>query len=348
MRKKIKLMKIGSIDTLVLFGGGKLMVEFAKIARKKGIKPYIFAVKRHLEENIYHQPPTTLRQKLREEKINYFEETDINKNSKLKSFITEKTIGIGLGEVYTFKAETIALFKQKLFDFMVIKLPQYRGGAHFSWQILRGDKIGCWNIQMINTEMIQAVFDSGEILDKKEYKIPDSARIPDDYFNIAHKEAIKLFVKFIDDSISGKKFQLKEIDNKQSLFLPRLYTLKQGYINWSWNQEEICRFICAFDNPYAGATTFIQGRKVLLKDCSLVKTDGKFHPFISGIIYRKQDNSIFVAVKDGGLIIKNVLYNNKNIIDDLNLGSRFYTPFRYLDEALSYEAEYNANGIINK
>ena len=341
-------MQIGPIDTLILFGGGELMVEFAKLARNRNIQPYLFCVKRHLEEKISKGSILTLKQMLINENITFYEEPDINRNKILKSIITEKTIGIGLGEAYTFKEKTISLFKRRLFDFMVIRLPKYRGGAHFSWQILRGDKVGCWNIQLINKEMIPAKFDSGAILIKKEYKIPQTAKIPQDYFDIANREAIKLYMKFINDLQNGKKFSLHTINNSNSLYLPRLYTLKNGYINWSWNNNEIYKFICAFDEPYAGASTFIQSKKVLIKDCTMIYTDGAFHPFISGLIYRKNPNSVFVATSNGGLAINTVLFENKNIINNLMLGSRFYTPHQYLDAALRFEAEYGNSGLKSK
>ncbi|MDC4226431.1 MAG: hypothetical protein MPW15_19820 [Candidatus Manganitrophus sp.] len=121
--------KIGPIDRLVLFGGGPLMVAFAKEAIKRKIKTTLFAVKRHLEEALEGGAGPTLREVLEKEKIPFFHVDDINRAPELRSAVSIGTIGIGLGETYTFSKETIALFQGKLFDFMTIRLPQYRGGS---------------------------------------------------------------------------------------------------------------------------------------------------------------------------------------------------------------------------
>src|SRR3972149_985364 len=210
--------------TLILFGGGSLIVEFARKSIKRNIKTYIFAVTRHLEEVIDIENSLTLKAALEREGIPFYHTKDINDSPELKSVVSNDTIGIGVGEAYTFNKETIDLFKGRLFDFMVIRLPQYRGGAHFTWQILRRDRIGCWNIQIINEEMIPGVYDSGEILKTREYDISQWARIPQDYFRTSNEEALKLFIEFMDEIQEGKEFKLNRLEENISSYFPRLYT----------------------------------------------------------------------------------------------------------------------------
>lgn len=346
-RMKKKTIRLDCIDALILFGGGELLVEFAEESIGRGMKTYIFAVKRHLEENIRNK--LTLEKVLRSEKIPFFCCSNINKSKKLRSIVNNRTIGVGLGEAYTFDKNTIALFKRRLFDFMTIKLPQYRGGAHFTWQILRKSRIGAWNIQVINEEMIPGIFDSGEILKVREYKIPENVKIPADYYDIANREGLKLFKEFLDDIDSRRKFRLKKISGELSTYFPRLFTLKHGFINWGWNTDEIERFICAFDKPYPGASTFICGKKVFLKACRMVKNEGRFHPFMSGLIYRVTGKAVFVAINDGSLEIKSILdERGNNITHKLKSGQRFYTPCKYLEAAMLFQAEYNDKGLVNK
>lgn len=343
--------KVGAVDTLILFGGGQLMVEFAKESLRRGIKTYVFAVKRHLEEVIDIKTGVTLSRALKKEKIPFYHVKDINKSSDLKAIIAKgkNAVGIGLGEAYTFSKKTIDLFGGRLFDFMIIRLPQYRGGAHFTWQIFRNDRIGCWNIQLINEEMIPGVYDSGEILKTREYAIPEHARIPQDYFNISNKEALKLFIEFMDEVQEGKEFELTRLQEDISSYFPRLYTLKHGFINWSWDIDEIETFICAFDNPYPGASTFLNGKRLFLKNCKAEHSEGKFHPFMAGLIYRIYNGSVFIAAKDGALMVRNVLdEKGNNIIQDLKVGQRFYTPLKYLEDAMLFSAEYDTEGLVRK
>lgn len=339
--------QVGPIDNLILFGGGLLVVEFAKEAIKKGIKTHIFAVKRHLDEIINGK--NSLQKILKKEKISYYCVKDINSSPKFKSLILKKTMGIGLGEAYTFSKETVKMFNGNLFDFMVIRLPQYRGGAHFTWQILQGDKKGCWNIQVINEEMVPGVYDSGKVLKTKKYKIPEWAKIPADYFKVARDEGLKLFREFIGEVKYGKKFKLIKLQENNSSYFPRLYTLNHGFINWSWNSAEIEKFICAFDEPYIGASTFIDGTRVFLKNCQAKRSEGEFHPFMSGLIYRIYNNCVFVATKGGAIAIGKVLdKKGNNVIKSLKVGQRFYTPLKYIEEAMHFEASYDSEGLVKK
>ncbi len=344
-------LKIGAIDTLILFGGGQLLVDFAEESLKRGIKTYVFAVTRHLEEVIDIKTGLTLAKAMRKQKIPFYQVKDINRSSELKAIIakSKNAMGIGLGEVYTFSKKTIILFGGRLFDFMVIRLPQYRGGAHFTWQILRKDRIGCWNIQLINEEMVPGVYDSGEILKTRGYAIPEQARIPQDYFKIAHEEALKLFIEFLDEVRKGKEFKFTKLQENLSSYFPRLYTLKHGYINWSWDTDEIETFICAFDEPYPGASTFLNGRRFFLKDCNSQYSEGKFHSFMAGLIYRIYNGSVYIAAKGGSLIVKQVLdEKGNNIIRALKVGQRFYTPLKYLEDAMLFNAEYDTEGLVKR
>lgn len=339
-------LKIGTVDTLVLFGGGELLIKFARESIKRKIKTSIFAVTRHLDEIIDIENSLTLKEALEKEGMPFFHTKDINDSPELRSVVSEDTIGIGVGEAYTFNKETIDLFKGRLFDFMVIRLPQYRGGAHFTWQILRRDRIGCWNIQLINEKMIPGVYDSGEILKTREYTIPQWARIPKDYFRASSEEAVKLFIEFMDEIQEGKEFHPARLQENYSSFFPRLYTLNHGFINWSWEADDIEAFICAFDEPYPGTSTFLDGRRVFLKKCQAEYGEGRFHPFMSGLIYRIYKGSVFIAMKDAALIVRNVSdEKGNNIVPNLRVGQRFYTPQKYLEEAMLFNAEYGTEGL---
>lgn len=340
--------KIGPIDKVILFGGGALVVAFAKAARARGLQVVVFAVNRHLEEIVDEENRLTLALALEKASIPFFPSSDINAAQELAPLMDGKALGIGLGEAYTFNLETIAGFGGKLFDFMVIKLPQYRGGAHFTWQILREDPVGCWNIQAINEEMIPGVFDSGEVIKTRAYTLPPWVRIPADYFKVAHEEGIALFLNFLDEIQAEKVFDLRKLEDTDSSYFPRLSTINQAFIDWSWNAEEIVRFIAAFDDPYPGAMTFIEGRRVILKKSSLAPETFQSHPFLSGLIYRIEGSHVFIAAKTGAIRVEAVLdLDGADRIPDLRLGQRLYTPIKNLEAAMCYRANYDTEGLVN-
>jgi len=336
----------GPVDTLILFGGCMSVVDFARDAKKRGLKTYVFAAPRHLSETFREEQDATFEMILKKSKIPFFSAVDINTSPDLPRVVTSRSLGLGLGEVYTFSRATIDLFQGRLFDFMVINLPRYRGGAHFTWQILRNDRTGCWNIQRINEEMVPGVFDSGEILKSREYILPPSARIPADYFRAARAEAQNLFTEFICEVQAGASFRPMALQEQFRSYFPRLYTLRHGFIDWSWTGEEIERFICAFDEPYAGASSFLAGARVFLKSCQMEYADGPFHPFMAGLIYRIEGSTLYVAVNGGSLIIRHIAdENGADISSRLKPGQRLFTPAALLEDAMLFDAEYDANGL---
>ena len=64
---------------------------------------------------------------------------------------------------------------------MGIPLPRYRGGAHFSWMIMQNEKNNGACLQLINEDMVQGVYDSGEILLEIKFKNNSNWNI-NDYF----------------------------------------------------------------------------------------------------------------------------------------------------------------------
>ena len=53
-----------------------------------------------------------------------------------------------------------------------------------------------------------------------------------------------------------------------STYWPRLKTDINGWVDWSLKIDSIERFICAFDEPYSGAKTFLGNKTVSLKSVS--------------------------------------------------------------------------------
>ena len=83
-----------------------------------------------------------------------------------------------------------------------------------------------------------------------------------------------------------------------------------GWINWDWDGEDIESFVNAFSDPYDGAKTRITRNEnmiIYLKKVSCIK-NRRFHPFISGIIYRKYENKPYVACEKT-IIVKSIRLN---------------------------------------
>ncbi len=331
-------MNFGKIDHIVLLGGARLLAEFAPHVKKQ-FQTTAFIAPRHFSEKV--SDSETLGDSIKRNQIPFLIIDDINKRPEAEKAITSRTLGIGLGPAWEFKKDIIDKFGGKLVNFMGIRLPRYRGGAHYTWQILRGNKVGACNLQIIKENI-----DSGEVIKNEEYALPSTARIPRDYFDVAMVEEISFLNKFLAEVKAQKDFSLTKLDESTAEYYPFLSTVNQAFIDWNWSGGDIAKFICAFDEPYAGASTFIDGKLIRLKNCTLDKNEKPFHPFASGVIFRKWGNALYVATTQGALIVRGIFdETGKDLMQSIAVGQRIYTPLKFLDEAMRFSVVYDSKGL---
>ena len=333
------------VKNLILFGGARLLADFAVYAKQS--LPYeltVFSSKRHLDELIAGSKKT-LRQILKKNKISFYDSVDINRDKNLKATVKPGTLGIAFGAAWVFEKKTVKLFQKKyLLDLMGIDLPRYRGGAHYTWMILHQNGQAAANLQVI--EGGQDAFHRGSIIRSLRYELPAKLERPIDYFNFISAKELTFLKEFFQEIENKKNYKFTKLKEDESSYYPFLSTAEQGFINWQWSGEQIERFINAFDEPYAGASTYINNQIVNLKDSFLLPTQENYHPFTSGIIVRKDKTAAYAAVTDGILQIRKILdAKGKNIFRQVELGDRFHTPFSKLDSAMTFKAIYNSQGL---
>jgi methionyl-tRNA formyltransferase len=337
-------MKFSKIDKLIMFGGSYLMAELIKqkIAKKLDLELVVFSSERHLDEQI---GSTTLKKIFKKNKIKFYNSDDINKDPNLKSEVTPRTIGIALGAAWTFDKKIVNYFsKNHLLDLMGLDLPRYRGGAHYTWQILHQNLKGVTNMQIILGGAKTLHY--GKVIDRIEYNLPENLTKPIDYFNFIMIKEADFLVKFLTKLNNGDNFKLVKLDESKSAYYPFLSTEFNGLINWNWPSRDIYLFINAFDEPYKGASTYLNDYKVYLKDSELLPSSDKYHPFTSGIVVRKDKSGIYVALQGSIIKIKKVMdAKGKNFINKIELGDRLYTPMIELDKAAQFSASYSAKGL---
>lgn len=331
-------MKFNHIEKLILFGGSRILTEFAYFLKRNiSFDIVVFSSKRHLSELVPGKK-ITLGVFLKKNKIRFYNSENINKDKKLKKEVTPNSLGIAFGASWVFEKPTVLLFKKNhLLDFMGIDLPRYRGGAHYTWQILHENRQGCVNLQIVDGG--NDTFHKGEILNRENFTLPKELKTPLDFFDFISKKETDFLEKFLDDLKSGKDFKPQRIDESKSSYYPFLNAKMNGFIDWSWSGKDIYLFINAFSDPYAGASTFVNGKRVFLKNCRLLKEEEKYHPFSAGIVVRKDKNSIYIASRGNLLAVEGVL--------NVSVGDRFFTPSTELDKAVMFKTIYVSSGLKN-
>ena len=321
---------LGPIKELILLGGGKLLLDLALWAKSEKLRVKVITSLRHEKEYINKKKLSIC---LKNQNIDYIITKDINSNL-VKNFLknVKDPFYLSCSGAWIFNSLTISsLFKNKLFNYHSTGLPQNRGGGGYSWQIMMGIKFGYCTLHLVNDKI-----DEGPIIENEEFIFPASARKPVEFQKIAEKKNFEFIKNFLLKYKYKKKILKSNLQQDHlSTYWPRLNSNLNAWINWSMNSEELERFICAFDDPYGGAKTLVNGKIVKIKDVQLSTQDGPFHSYQNGIVFRKGKNWLCVSIKNFTLIIKEILdEKNMDIFEKIKVGDRFTTPFSKLELSL--------------
>jgi len=326
------------IDNFILIGGHRMLVDLSKIILNKSYKLDLIIDKFHLGMMIDEK--TTLKKSLEDENIKYnVISSDRLTVKDLKKYVNKNTIGVSISSPWILSRKIIDLFNGRLLNIHTSNLPKNKGGGGYSWQIMMNDMSGGICIHKVDEGI-----DSGDIVLSYKFTYPNTCNIPSDFNNYLEPFEQKIIREFMNKIGEWSEFPSIKQKQYEAEYWPRLNTKVHGYIDWSWNGDQIKYFIDAFDDPYVGAATFINGHEVHVKKCEKILNKNYIHPFQSGIIYKRTKSKIYIAGLKYSLIIKFV-ENFKGIsyIDKIRLGDRFYTPYEYIEKSFSKRVFYKAD-----
>lgn len=344
-----------ALKNIVLIGGGDLMVASAHIFKNTGFNLSVISANRHIDEKLVLKNDTL---KAACSRLNLTSHTlnDINllSTEELSTIIPENSMAICFGPAWIFNDKVIEIFHYGMFNINAIPIPHYLGGAHYTWQLLNKNNEGGCFFQQITDKV-----DQGDIFAKHEFGISPTATTPNDYFIENVEQGVCFIKKLAISLIEETPFTpspYKEL-NEHRLYLPRLRTDKQAYINWLWTAQNIVSFCQGFDAPYMGAASFIQNKELRFKKMKLITlTDNQnndipaMHPFCAGLVIRKIKKTAYtqiIVAAIGGFIELHNVYDEhgkcmKHIIKE---GMRIHTPQKTLDEAISYHVSIDGQGF---
>ncbi len=333
------------MKNLFIIGGNRLneiypFQSIIDINKKFKFKLFIYTENLHLKKKINRRE--NFNHFLNKKKMNFTSVTDYNnlvyKISKDLKQIKKKSYCLLLNSLFIAKKDLIKLFKGRIYNIHTGLLPNQRGAAVQTWQIMSRLKKSAVTIHKVTTQI-----DEGNIIFEK--KINCEGVVNEKDFNkIASKKEKFLLNKLFDNIKNNKKLIGKKQKSAYSIYMPRLNTLTHSFINWSWHAKDIVSFINAFSEPFQGARTFISKNLIVIKKAKIYKEKQSFHPFQFGIVYRVDKNYVYVAAK--GCVVKiekKSLKNSSNLI-----GKRFYTPIKFLESALQSRAVHFPKKIIIK
>lgn len=320
------MINIPKIKKLLIIGGDEITLEICDFIKSKKIDFFIVSSKRNLGNKIGN---STFKEELKKRKINFSEINQLNKSKEFnKKYNDKNSLYLCMSSPWIFKNKMINKIKALILNSHGTRLPQYRGGASFSWEIMSRVRFGFNNLYKLDDKI-----DTGQILTYKEFLYPVGLRTPKNYFDYYKKNQISFLKEELGKLFDSKQsYKPKSQINYLSSYFPRLNSKIHGWVDWSIEFEDLSFFINAFDDPYEGCKTFYQNKQVKIKSTLINYEDPKFNTYKSGIIYRKGPSWICVAAKGGSIIIEKVIYKNQNIINKLKTGERFFSPQKYLEQ----------------
>ncbi len=258
----------------------------------------------------------------------------------------KKTLFISIGARWIFKSHHIHdMFHRNLVNFHGARLPYDAGAGSLSWRILKNDRINNMLVHCVDEGI-----DTGDILSYKTSLFPSYCKIPQDFIDVYRQELLLLYSEFVKDLKSGKSFCRIKQTAYNGTYYPRLNTELNAWIDWHISDDDIYRFINAFDDPYGGAATFLNDSAVRLKGVHRHGGEQNGHPFMAGMVMRCHKDWVVVQTASGDqcLIVEKVLTKDgENILSSLKAGDRFHTPSKYLDDAMSTRVKYNSKGLVS-
>lgn len=260
------------------------------------------------------------------------------KEKKIKHLVTSKLtiknlnhldlkngLFISAGSPWVFSKEIIKKFGKHFYNVHQSPLPSMRGSVS-SYIIL-------YDIRAFQTclHKVEPGIDTGNVVYRKSFIIPSSLKLPNEinvFLQSKNREMVKDFlISFEKEDLLNEKQ-----NNYFSSYNKRLFSDINGWIDWSMNVDDLDRFIRAYGNPYGGASTFLFDSPVKIEDIEKSKNEPARHPEEIGTVLRKFEDYLVVSVNGGSLYMKKIMVNNKNIIQKISAGDKFYTKSTILDQ----------------
>jgi methionyl-tRNA formyltransferase len=322
---------IGNKKVLHVFGGGIYVKYAIEIAKSHGWKIVLRTGERFLKD---------LENYDEDEDVNVLVGNSLTKLIEQGGTPEKNNIGISFSAPWVIPKAIIDMFNGHLYNLHNQPLPRFRGGGGSSWNILMHDRQGGSSIHLLVPEI-----DAGPIFASTQFIFPESLIYPKDFDGYGIEKAICLLNSWLPNLLkTGDPGTPVQNNDAESEYWPRLNANIHGWIDWGWSLEHILSFCNAFSLPHRGAKTTLNGEIIHLSKVESSIQKETFHPFQTGIIYKRIGDTLHVAHPDGTLIVEEFQFESAEF--KILLGDRLHTPREVLEEALTKRIQYSPDGAV--
>ncbi|HET6875917.1 MAG TPA: methionyl-tRNA formyltransferase [Jatrophihabitans sp.] len=194
------------------------------------------------------------------------------------------------------KPDLLAVPNRGCIGFHASMLPRHRGHAPVNWAILRGET-STGNTMML----LDPGADTGDIVDQVPIPIGPTDTCASVYREVGRAGA-RLLIKHLPGLLDGTAPRRPQRRDEGNL-LPRR-TPDMGIVDWNRPAREVYDWIRALTDPYPGAFTLLDGRRVLIwAACLPARDEGRQMGGRPGEILDVGADGVRVAVADGSVLI---------------------------------------------
>jgi len=219
------------------------------------------------------------------------------KDKEVEVFLKDKYIDYIFSINYLFiVGETLLNHPKKYsINFHGSLLPKYRGRTPHVWAIINGE-----NETGITAHLMEKECDSGSIV--KQFKMPidynDTGASILDKFNAIYPEILN---DVINDINSDDLKIVKQEKEFATYFGKR--TPDDGEINWNWQKERIRNWVRAQAEPYPGAFTYLNDKKIIIDEISY-SDYGFSGEELNGTVVKVVNKQPYIKTPNGIVILK--------------------------------------------
>ena len=201
-----------------------------------------------------------------------------------------------------------AMPKYGTFNVHAALLPKYRGAAPINWAVINGEtETG------VTTFFLDHDIDTGRIIDRKTFAIPDDADVEyvyDGLMELGAELALETVEKVLKgDGVVESKEQSDYADDKELPVAPKIFK-ETCEINWNQSAKKVYDFVRGL-SPYPGAwgNVILNDKLMMLKVFKTQKTD-KTTILEPGILYAEKGH-LYVSCADSLLEILQLQQSGK-------------------------------------
>ena len=230
----------------------------------------------------------------------FFDDARINRPQRLKQLGRARAdAAISVNWLTLMGEEALGQFPRGVINAHAGDLPRYRGNACPNWAILAGEREIA-----LTLHRMAAGLDAGPVLAQRRLALDDTVYIGDVY-RFMEENVPSMFVEVLNGLQAGTLTERPQpSDPALSLrCFPR--RPEDGHIDWARPAEHLARLVRASAEPFAGAYTYLDGRKLIVWRAHAERLP---YPYLGApgqvAEIRGSDGGVAVICGDGVLVLE--------------------------------------------